>query len=74
MPVVISNGLRAAGMHIGNLGCLRHHGAYGMHIQQSGRSLKAMNAKNTKQSPIHANADANITCGFGDPDLDSRMD
>ena len=25
-----------------------------------------MNAKNTKKSPIHENADANITCDFGD--------
>ena len=25
-----------------------------------------MNPKNTKKSPIHENADANITCDFGD--------
>ena len=37
-----------------------------MHIQQSGRSIKTMNAKNTKKSQIHENADANITCDFGD--------
>ena len=36
------------------------------HIQQSGLSVKSMNAKNTKKSLIHENADANITCDFGD--------
>ena len=29
-----------------------------------------MNAKNTKKSAIHENADANITCDFGDGDGD----
>ena len=54
--------------------CLRHTGrrsafhAYS-YIQQSGRSVKTMNAKNTKKSPIHENADANITCNFGDGDI-----
>ena len=39
-------------------------------IQQSGRNVKTMNAKNTrKKSPIHENADANITCDFGDGDI-----
>ena len=38
-------------------------------IQQSGRSVKSMNAKNTKKSTIHENADANITCEFGDGDI-----
>ena len=28
-----------------------------------------MNAKNTKKSLIHENADANITCYFGDGDI-----
>ena len=28
-----------------------------------------MNAKNTTKSPIHENADANITCDFGDGDI-----
>ena len=28
-----------------------------------------MNAKNTKKSLIHENADANITCDFGDSDI-----
>ena len=28
-----------------------------------------MNAKNTKKSRIHENADANITCDFGDGDI-----
>ena len=28
-----------------------------------------MNAKNTKKSLIHENADANITCDFGDGDI-----
>ena len=32
-------------------------------------SEKTMNAKNTKKSPIHENADANITCDFGDRDI-----
>ena len=28
-----------------------------------------MNAKHTKTSPIHENADSNITCDFGDGDI-----
>ena len=28
--------------------------------------VKTMNTKNTKKSPIHENADANITCDVGD--------
>ena len=40
--------------------CISSH-AYSF-IQQSDRSVKTMNAKNTKKSPIHENAD--ITCGF----------
>ena len=39
------------------------------YIQQSGRSVKTVNAKNTKNSLIHENADANITCDFGDGDI-----
>ena len=39
------------------------------YIQQSGHSVKSMNAKNTKKSLIHDNADANITCDFGDGDI-----
>ena len=31
-----------------------------------------MNAKNTKKSPIHENADVNIACDFGDGDI-SRL-
>ena len=31
-----------------------------------------MNPKNPKKSPIHENADANITCAFGDGDI-SRL-
>ena len=31
-----------------------------------------MNPKNTKNSPIRENADANITCEFGDSDI-SRL-
>ena len=27
-----------------------------------------MNPKNSKKSPVHENADANITCDFGDGD------
>ena len=44
-----------------------------MHVRilcvKSGRKLKTMNAKNTKKSPIHENADANITYDFGDGDI-----
>ena len=39
------------------------------YIQQSGRSVKTMNAKNTNKSPIHENEGANITCDFGDGDI-----
>ena len=39
------------------------------YIQQSGRSVKTINVKNTKQSPIHKNADANITSYFGGGDI-----
>ena len=39
----------------------------------SGRCVKSMNPKNTKKkSPIHENADANITCDFDDGDV-SRL-
>ena len=48
--------------------CMSSLHAYS-YIQQSGRSVKTMNAKNTKKSPIHENADANITCDFGDGDI-----
>ena len=46
--------------------CSLHAYSY---IQQSGRSVKSMPAKNTKKSPIHENVDANITCDFGDGDI-----
>ena len=39
------------------------------YIQQSGRSVKTMNAKNTRKKSIRENADANITCYFGDGDI-----
>ena len=39
------------------------------YIQQIVRKLKTVNAKNTKKSPIHENADANITCDFVDGDI-----
>ena len=39
------------------------------YIHQIGRSAKSMHVKNTKKSPIHENADANITCDFGDGDI-----
>ena len=49
--------------------CISSLHAYS-YIQQSGRSVNTMNAKNTrKKSPIHENADANITCDFGDGDI-----
>ena len=37
-----------------------------MHIHIFNKVVKSMNAKNTKKSQIHENADANITCDFGD--------
>ena len=36
-------------------------------------SVKSMNAKNTKKSPIHENADAKKTCDFGDGDINRSM-
>ena len=42
------------------------------YIHLIGRSAKSMNPKNTKKSPIHENADTNITCDFGDGDI-SRL-
>ena len=36
---------------------------------QTRHNLKHMNPKNAKKSPIHENADANITCDFGDGDI-----
>ena len=37
---------------------------------KSGCKLKTINAKNTGgKSPIHENADVNITCDFGDGDI-----
>ena len=50
------------------VGCISSLHAYSC-IQQSGRSVKSLNAKNPKKSPIHENADANITCDFGDGDI-----
>ena len=41
--------------------CSLHAYSY---IQQSGRSVKSTNAKIRNKSPIHENADANITCDF----------
>ena len=48
--------------------CINSLHAYS-YIQQSGHSVKTMNAKNTKKSQVHENADANITCYFGDDDI-----
>ena len=39
------------------------------YIQQSGRRVKSMNAKNMIKSPIHDNVDAKITCNFGEGDI-----
>ena len=39
------------------------------YIKQSGRSVKSMNAKNTKKITDSENADANIACDFGDGDV-----
>ena len=39
---------------------------------KSGRCIKSMNPKNTSKSPIHENADTNITCDFGGSDI-SRL-
>ena len=44
--------------------CMHHN-----NIQQSGRSVKIMSAKIRQKSPIHENADSNITCDFGDGDI-----
>ena len=33
------------------------------------RKKYELNGKNTEKSPIHENADANITCDFGDGDI-----
>ena len=38
-------------------------------LNEEGRNLKTMNAKTMKKSRIHENADANITCDFGDGDI-----
>ena len=48
--------------------CISSLHAYS-YIQQSGHNLQTMHAKNTKKSPLHENADANITCDFGDGDI-----
>ena len=40
-----------------------------VHCMRIGRSVKTMNAKNVKKSPIHENAGANITCDFCDGDI-----
>ena len=48
--------------------CISSLHAYS-YIQQSGHSVKTMNAKNTKKSLIHENADVNITCDFGDGNI-----
>ena len=48
--------------------CISSLHAYS-YIQQSGHSVKTMNSKNMKKSPIHENADANITCDFVDGDI-----
>ena len=45
--------------HAFELGTINFHVPY----------VKTMNAKNTKKSLIHENADANITCDFGDNDI-----
>ena len=34
-----------------------------------GHKLKTVDTKNTEKSPIHENADVNITCDFGDGDI-----
>ena len=39
---------------------------------KSGHCVKSMNPKSTNKSLIHENADANITCDFGDGDI-SRL-
>ena len=77
VSVVISNGLRAAAARryaksnpppTTTLSCISSLHVYS-YIQQSGRSVKSMNAKNTEKTPIHENADVNITCDFGDGDI-----
>ena len=48
--------------------CISSLHAYS-YIQQSGRIVKTMNAKNMKKSLNHEKVDANITCDFGDSDI-----
>ena len=52
---------------MGAFSCIRSSHAYS-YIQQSGRTEKLRMPKIRKKSPIHENADANITCDFGDGD------
>ena len=81
LPVVISNGLRAAAVRRSawnvyvtlaapttTVRFISSLHAYS-YIQQSGRSVKSTNAKNPKKSPIHDNVVSNITCDFGDGDI-----
>ena len=79
VPVFISHGLRAVpALHAWVQSAIRLHNHRQLHqfiecificIQQSGRSVNPMNSKNKKNSAIHENADANITCDFGDGDI-----
>ena len=70
VPVVISNGLRAADA-LDKLGMFTSHWPWHAYsyIQQSDRCVKSINAKITKNSPIHENADVNMTCDLGDGDI-----
>ena len=68
VPVVISSGLRAAPQG-DKLGMFTLHWPTERIACIFNKVVKTMNAKNTKKSPIHENADANITCDFGDGDI-----
>ena len=51
---------------------VKHCSSASKSIQETRHNLKNMNPNNTKKSPIHETADANITCDFGDGDI-SRL-
>ena len=68
LPVACGNPARRRYCMGAKFSCISSLHAYS-YIQQKWPYLKTMNAKITKKSPIHENADANITCNFGDSDI-----
>ena len=80
LVVVITNGLRAAPSREAiSLECLHHTGRRQLHCMHIHPDIHIFNKvaatyklwmpKIRKKSPIHENADANITCDFGDGDI-----